>query len=246
MNNKYAIFYKTDKNSYWQSKRLDLSIEQWENYCKEQNYAQYKIKDLSTYSADDLHLLTDVVNFNDRYYLPEEKIEYPDSIPADIKNFKIDMVMDEEYANDEIDFDEVYNKQSICWNFGYLWTEITTKFIFSEKTAALALIAQEIVKNLPEFTEKLEKNSYAVYINMEFSKFKWLAWIKEDKVRLIHQTYQEENPVTEFDVLVDKTWFFSFCEDMIKTMKDYADKDLERYNEYVKGKYGDNNAGNTR
>ena len=240
MNNKYAIFYKTDKNSYWQSKRIDLPIEQWEEYCKEQGYVQYEIKDLSTYSADDLHLLTDVVYFNGRYYLPEEKIEYPDSIPDDVENFNIDTIMDKEYANDEMDFDEVYNKQSICWNFGYLWTEITTKFIFPERIAATALIAQEIVENLPEFTEKLEKNSYAVYINMEFSKFKWLAWIKDDKVRLIHQTYQEENPITEFDVLVDKTWFFSFCEDMIKTMKDYSDKDLKRYNEYVKEKYGEN------
>ena len=239
MNNKYALFYKTDKNSYWQSKRLDLPIEQWENYCRKQGYAQYEIKNLSTYSADHLHLLNDVVYFNGRYYLPEEKIDYPDSIPDYVKNFKIDMVMDEEYANDEIDFDEVYNKQTINWNFDYLWTEITTNFIFSEKTVELALIAQEIVANLPEFIAKLEKNLFAIYINMEFSKFKWLAWIKEDKVRLIHQTYQEENPVTEFDVLVDKTWFFDFCEDMIKTMKDFADKDLKRYNEYVKEKYGE-------
>ena len=233
MNNKYAIFYKTDKNSYWHSKRIDLPIEQWEEYCKEQGYAQYEIKDLSTYSADDLHLLTDVVHFNGRYYLPEEKIEYPDNKPTEICKFDFSMKWEDEDEFYDIDYDEVYSGEK-------LWTNIITNFSINKKMDELGIAAQIFVEDFPKFLEKLRKNNNAVYNNEEYSPFKWLAWIKENKVRLIHQTYQEENPITEFDVLVDKAWYFSFCEDMIKTMKDYADKDLKRYNEYIKEKYGEN------
>ena len=237
-NNNYVLFYKTNENDTWKSKRPDLPFEQWDDYAKEQGYTKYDIKDLRNYDAMMLHLTTDIVLFDGKYYLPNEKIDYPDSKANYINDFEIETVLEEENEKDEEYFDEVYNEDGICWNFGYLWTEITTKFIFLHKTIELSLIAQEIVENLPEFIADLEKNSYAVYINMEFSKFKWLAWVYEDKVRLIHQTYVDYTPEIEFDIIVDKDWFFAFCKDLIKTMKEYADKDLKKYQEYVLEKYG--------
>ena len=236
-NNNYVLYYKTNENDHWHSLRPDLPFEQWEDYAKEQGYTEYNIKDLKSYGAMMLHLTTDNVLLDGRYYLPEEKIDYPNNMANYIEDFEIETVLEEENEKDEEYFDEVYNKDSICWNFGYLWTDITTKFIFLHKTIELSLIAQEIVENLPKFIADLEKNSYAVYINMEFSKFKWLAWVREDKVRLIHQTYEDYVPEIEFDNIVDKDWFFDFCKDLIKTMKEYADKDLKRYQEYALRKY---------
>lgn len=76
-NNNYALFYRTAKFSTWQSKRPDLPVEKWENYAQEQEYAEYDIKKLDNYDAFDLHLLTDIVYFDGKYYLPQEKIPYP-------------------------------------------------------------------------------------------------------------------------------------------------------------------------
>lgn len=39
---------------------LDMPVEQWEEYCREQNYIQYEIRDLSTFDDIDLHILTDI------------------------------------------------------------------------------------------------------------------------------------------------------------------------------------------
>lgn len=75
-NNNYALFYRTSKYSHFCSKRLDLPIEQWEDYCKKQDYYKYDIVDLRTYDASHLHLMTNVVLYKGRYYLPEEVIPY--------------------------------------------------------------------------------------------------------------------------------------------------------------------------
>lgn len=37
---------------------------------------------------------------------------------------------------------------------------------------------------------------------------------------------------------MDKDWFFHFGQEMIKTMQEYANSDLKRYNKYVEEKYG--------
>ena len=84
----------------------------------------------------------------------------------------------------------------------------------------------------------MQVNKQAVYINEEFSPFKWLSWIKNDKVRIIHQDYKFQEVKTDFDILVDKTWFFKTCQEMIFIMKYYVYEDQKRYEKYVKEKYG--------
>ena len=64
----------------------------------------------------------------------------------------------------------------------------------------------------------MEKENYAIYVNAEFSCFKWLAWINDNKVRIIHQNYDKVYIKDEFDVLLDKDWFFQFGHNMVKTM----------------------------
>lgn len=229
-NNNYVLFYKKNENNRWQSKRPDLPVEQWEDYAKTQGYSEYSIKDLSTYDADDLHLLTSIVLFNGKYYLPEEEIPYPDNTPTPVDEFEISMEWEDEKEFYDVDYDEVYRGEE-------LWTDINT--IFSpDKKNELGIVAQLLVKYLPEFLEKLESNKHAVYINDEYSPFKWLAWIRDNKIRLIHQDYGDYDVETVFDILVDKNCFYDACHYMIKTMQKYADADQKRYEQYLKNKYG--------
>ena len=87
--------------------------------------------------------------------------------------------------------------------------------------------------------EKLESNKHAVYINDEYSPFKWLAWVRDNKIRLIHQDYRNKDVETVFDILVNKNYFYDTCNNMISKMQKYADADQKRYDEYVKMKYGE-------
>jgi hypothetical protein len=191
--------------------------------------------------ASDVHLLTQIVLFEGKEYYPGDEIPYPTTEPKEMRDFQVSMIWEEKDEFYEIDYDEVYNKQSINWGWGYLRTNITTKFSVNENMDELGIVAQGFVYNFPAFLEKLEKDGQAIYHNEEYSPFKWLAWIKDNQVRLIHQNYNGEKANIEFDVLVDKDWFFHFGHNMIKTMQEYADSDLKRYNKYVEEKYGRNN-----
>ena len=131
----------------------------------------------------------------------------------------------------EGDYDEVYK------GIEQLWADVTTKFSVNEDMDELGIVAQIFITDFPKFQTKLEKDKHAVYINEEYSKFKWLAWLKNDKVRLIHQDYRFEEVKTEFDILIDKKSFYQTCETMLKTMQEYAEKDKTRYENYIKEKY---------
>ena len=163
--------------------------------------------------------------------MPDDKIPYPTTEPKIMRDFQGSMIWEQENAYDEMDYDEVYNGEK------QLWTDIITKFSVNKNMDEFGIVAQCFVADFPVFIEKLEQDKQAVYHNEEYSPFKWLAWIKDDKVRLIHQNYRFNNVKTEFDVLVDKDWFFHFGQYMIKTMQEYADSDLKRYNKYIKEKY---------
>lgn len=236
-NNKYAIFYRKDKDSYGRYIRPDLPVEQWEDYCKQQGYYEYNILDFSKYWTGDIHLLTDVTIFQDRYYLPEEKIPYPFPEPKNVSPLTATMYWEDEEEFFEGDYDEVYNEQSIDWGWGYLWTDIITKLSANENMDELGIVAQGFINDIPPFLEKLKNEQYAIYSNAEYSPFKWICWIKGDKVRMIHQDYRGDKVNTEFDILTDKEQFFNLLDYMLNTMANYAEKDLARYKKYVKEKY---------
>lgn len=228
----YTVFYKTDNNSSWQIKRLYLSFDECEKFCKEQGYIEYDIKDLSKMFAFDLHLLTNVVNFDGKFYFPEEKIPYPNYSSLELGKFESSVVWDKDYACDEMDFDEVYK------GIEQLWTTVTTKFILPDKAIEVGIAAQFFLENYPKFVEFLKENNQAVYHNEKFSPFKWLAWVKDNSIRLIHQDYRETDVKTKFDVVVNKDWFNQFSQNLINSMKHYAEAELKLYKKYVKEKYG--------
>lgn len=235
----YALFYKKDENSDWQSTRLDLPFEEWEDYCKKQNYAKYDIKDLRQYDSCDLQIMTDVVYYKNRYYLSNEPVEYPKSEPEYVDNFDVSMYWEDENSEyTDKDYEEIYN------GIEPLWTNIETKFSANENMDEVGIVAEIIAEELPVFLENLKQNKHAIYNNQEYSPFKWLCWLTDDKVRIIHQDYRYdcdiEPPEDEimyveqvFDVIVDKDKFFNACENMLKTMKGYQQRNLDLYNEYL-------------
>ena len=190
------------------------------------------------FTISDIRLLTQIVLFDNKEYYPGDNIPYPTNKPKIMRDFQVSMVWKEQDEFLQRNYDDVYKKQGTDWGWGYLWTNITTKLYVNENIDKLDIVAQGFINDFPIFLTNLEQSKQAVYHNEEYSPFKWLAWIKDDKVRLIHQNYRNDVATIMFDVLVDKDWFFHFTNSMIKTMKEYADSDLKRYQEYVINKYG--------
>lgn len=230
---KFILNYKVNKNSAWQFIRPNLPVEQWEEYCIKQNYLEYDIEDLSQYDDNDIEVYTICVHFNDKYYLDYENIPYPDSVPKYADKFEVTLKWENENEFCNKDYDEIYNGEM-------LWTNVIARFSANFDMDEVGIVAQQLffIKSMPEFLENLKKNNFAVYDNIEYSTFKWLCWIKDDKVRIIHQDYRYETAKTEFDILVDKEIFFNACKFIIKEMKKYAKSDLERYQNYALQKYG--------
>lgn len=237
INEKYVIIYKTNESQYgWESIELAKTHNECEEFCKKEKFAKYSIipSDVNDF-AFQLQLLTDFVYFEGVFYSPDEKIPFPSVNTDYIEKFDISLSWNDDYNNkDEMDYLEIYNKQGIDWGWGYLWTSIDTNIILPDKTVELLVVAQNVTAYIKEFLENLDKNKFAVYINTEYSAFKWLAWIKDDKVRLIHQEYEHEEVKNIFDVYVDKKWFFVFSKNLFKTMDEFAQKDLADYNAYIK------------
>lgn len=232
-NNNLAIYYMTDENDYGHYIKPDLPFEQWENYAKSQNYFKYEILDFRTYTAYQLHQTSNVVRFKGKYYIPEEKIPYPNFEAKYLGNFDVSINWGNEDEFCECDYDEVYK------GISQLWTLISVDILISGKVLGkFAVYTQDFAVNLPKFLEKLKSERYAIYHNDELSYFKWLCWIKDDKIRLIQQDYYGKRVKTAFDILIDKSLFFEICEKMIKQMQQYTDLDRERYENYAIKKYG--------
>ena len=236
---KLTIFYKIKNSADWHYKITSMTFKECEMFCKQQNYADYNIVDLDKYSAFDLHLLTNVIRFNGKHYFsaynPQgESIPYPQTETTDIGYFHINMELCKDYINDEDSFEEVRQNGGIDWDWGNLWTDVSTKLTLPNKVVELEIIAQGFVFDFPKFVKDLKQNKFAVYINMEFDKYKWLAWQNGNKIRLIHQNYSGTKVENEFDVIVDEKWFYELCQFMLQSMELYANSDKKRYKDYLK------------
>lgn len=221
--NNYALFYKKTKNDCWHSERPNMPIDRWEYYAHKKGYVQYDISDFNTYTPDHLHLVTDVVKFGGKYYLPEETIPYPKKEPKLVEKFDISVKWEDEEDFYEKDCDEIYTqKDEMCTlvetNFGYI-------------------IVQCFTEDFTDFLKKLKKEKHAVFHNLEITAFKWLCWIKDDKIRVLQQEYGNR-AATGFDILMDKKLFFRACNKMLKQMQEIEKKDLKRYQDYALQKYG--------
>ena len=188
------------------------------------------------FSANDIHLLTMIVEFEGKYYYPEDKIPYPTKEPKIINDFQATIIQEEDLYCDKY-YDEVYNKIDES-SVGCLWTNVITKFSANSDMEEIGIVAQYFIADFPIFLEKLQKDNFSVYHNEEYSPFKWLCWIKDDTVRLIHQNYRDFKVKTEFDILIDKEIFLNACNITIKQMQEFAKKDLKKFQEYAIKKYG--------
>lgn len=228
----FVVWYKTTNSDTWQYHRLYHSYKECEKICKQEGYAEYDIVDYTKYDGFELHMLTDAIYFEEEYYFTDERIPYPSSQPQIIKEFEISLLLEDDYKNDDSMFEEVYENKGIDWGWGQLWTEISTKFIFPDKTFKLAIVAQNVINDFPSFLENLKQKQQAVYSNLEYDNFKWLAWLKNNKVRLIHQSYDFEGIDTVFDILVDKDYFFNKFNEFVNQMREFADEDIRCYEEW--------------
>ena len=222
-NNNYALFYKKTAFDSWHSERPNMPINRWEYYAYKNGYVQYGIKDFNIIIPSYLHLMADVVKLSGKYYLPEETIPYPQKEPKLVKNFEISVKWKDETDYYPDDYMEQYAGCSglltlVETNFGHIY--------FAKFKDSFA-----------DFLKKLKKENHAVFHNPEITPFKWLCWLKDDKIRVLQQNY-EERITTKFDVLVDKNLFFKECNKMLKQMKEYEKKDRKRYQEYALKKYG--------
>ena len=228
-----AILYKTsDDEVGWNIRWLNDTETSCEEVCKKEHYAKtYCLYLDKEFLSSDLHLRTEIINFDGKFYFPDELIPYPNTEPKNIEKFEVFMEWEDEKDFFEGDYDEVYN------GVEQLWTDVITKFSANDNMDEFGIVAQIFIEDFPKFMEKLKQNNQAVYDCAEYSPFKWLAWVINDKVRLIHQDYRSDKVKTEFDVLINKENFYTVCENMVAQMSEYAEKDLKRYNEYVNYKY---------
>ena len=68
-----TIFYKTNNSTGWQIMKLQQTKEECENLCKRYyNFSDYKIMEMEQTTPFELHLLTNIVFFEGKYYFPED------------------------------------------------------------------------------------------------------------------------------------------------------------------------------
>ena len=86
--------------------KVKLPKEKCENFCVDKGFKDYKIMELPSLKANELHLLSDIVYLDKKHYFPGDIIPYPEKEPDDIGKFLSSYIWDSEYANDEADFEE--------------------------------------------------------------------------------------------------------------------------------------------
>lgn len=226
IDNSSTIFYKTENSAGWQARWLDLPEEECEKICKQENYFAYKIMDLhKSFFISELQLRTLIVYFDGKYYFPEDEIPYPENDTLKLGEITFSMIW-EEMDNDEDRYEDDFNGHD------ELWTSIKTTFVLPEKTTEVTIVAQCFVEDFPQFLDQLARNKHAVYHNDEYTPYKWIAWEKDDYIRLIHQNYLYGEVKTKFDILLDKEWFYHAGRNMINSMQSYIDSDLKLYEKW--------------
>lgn len=98
------------------------------------------------------------------------------------------------------------------------------------------IIAEDFIERFPFFLQELKNIENAVYDDYKYTETKLHAWIKGNDVRLYYQDYSDDEQEVNFDILVDKIWFFETAEKLIKQMAELAKSEELRYKEYLRNK----------
>ena len=157
----------------------------------------------------------------------DKLIPYPETKPINIKKFSIKIVPELWEESDFQGFERT----------GKIYTPVYNYLKLGNKKYTVVLIAEEVCKNLPKFIDKLNTVGSAIYENYTFDIEELRGWVKDDKLRLLYQSINKNNVLRiVFDILVDKTCFYEFCEKLIKRMEEIAAQKVEWYKEYLETK----------
>ena len=168
--------------------------------------------------------------------LLEKSVPYPETEPLKIEKFDIKT---EVQFNNKSDFAEFQKREEKPY------TKVYTYLNFGDKTEETVLIAEQFAEKFYWFIKTLKEIENAVYEDMEYTKTKLYAFLKDDFVRLVYQDFSCDEQEIIFDVAVNKKWFFKTADKMIKQMEKIADKTDDNYKKYIAKQNNDEELGST-
>jgi len=159
-------------------------------------------------------------------FTTDKHISYP--------SYETSVIMDkfEKYrisanANDKSTYEEFKNRiKDFATSFNF-------ELYLDDKTISVNIVAQTFIKDFSIFIEDYETKQQAVYLNEKQSVFKWLVWEKENYVRWIQQTCDNEVVTVDFDILINKDWFEQFIYRLIPLAESYIENDMNNYEYYL-------------
>lgn len=236
-----TILYKTENTDGWYYATMSGSEKECKKECnklkKMNNWYDYKCYASSWYvikrdipfqntipQADYIHHLTDLIYnpFNNKFYYSDEIMPYPNTKKKITEKFEI-------IVKSEGDDDEYIWEPDDSDNFES-GTDVTVSF--GGKKYKIVTIAEDLVKDIPNFIKQLKKTGYANLSIEEYTYTKFLAWEVEDRVRFIVQYYEDSNVETVFDKLISKDIFYTEFEKCFSKLKKYIEKHNKLFNEF--------------
>lgn len=236
-----TILYKTENTDGWYYATMSGSEKECKKECnklkKINNWYDYKCYASSWYvikrdipfqntipQADYIHHLTDLIYnpFNNKFYYSNEIMPYPKTKKKITDKFEIIVKGeddDDEYIWEPDDSDDFESGTDVTVSFGGQKYKIVT-------------IAENLVKDIPDFIKQLKKTGYANLSIEEYTYTKFLAWEVEDRVRFIVQYYGDSDVETVFDKLISKDIFYTEFEKCFSKLKKYIEKHNKLFNEF--------------
>ena len=236
-----TILYKTENTDGWYYAIMSGSEKECKKECnklkKINNWFDYKCYVSSRYvmkqdipfqnimpQAEYIHHLTGLIYnpFNNKFYYTEETMPYPETKKRTTNKFEIIVKgegEDDKYISEPWDIDDFECGTDITISFGSKKDKIIT-------------IAEDLVKDIPDFVKLLQKTGYANLSIEEYTYTKFLAWEVEDRVRFIVHYYGDDDVETEFDKLIPKELFYNEFNKFYAKLKKYIAKHNKQFEEF--------------
>ena len=236
-----TILYKTENTDGWYYAIMSGSEKECKKECnklkKINNWYDYKCyisswcavkRDIPFQNimpeAEYIHHLTGLIYnpFNNKFYYSEETMPYPETKKRTVSKFEIIVKGEGEndkYISEPWDIDDFECGTDITMSFGSKKDKIIT-------------IAEDLVKDVPDFIKRLQKIGYANLSIEEYTYTKFLAWEVEDRVRFIVHYYGDDNIETEFDKLIPKELFYNEFEKFLPKLKKCIKKHNKLFEEF--------------
>ncbi len=245
------VFYKVDDTVGWHLALLGGSEEETEAKCLQYNWLKYEIFGGNTYYKpleDRLHhypspynvaLTSDWIFWKDtnKWFIKEDEV-----IPYPKDSCELSNTIQFSYSYRDDEEDEEYamdlnNPEDFGENEEVFATAFVSVKSQSQTEKCIIEMKPYMYEYLEKFFNNLQSNNFAVLHIDEWGFHKFLAWVKEDKIRFMIQLYEwkedddklyknEYIPVV-FDTLVDKDTFLTnfeqFYKALIKTSKELKD-----------------------